>query len=447
MLVVISLTALLAVVAIAVDGGVLLGEKRHAQATADAAALAGASDLFKNWAKYEGSDVNGTAKATALAIADSNGYSNDGTTSTVEIRTAGETYLGGPNAGQPIPQNYFEATVTYYQRRSFSSLFGSGTIPVKARAVARGSWKIPKFGFLVLDPSARSSLSLTGNGLVNVPDGIIWVNSTDDAAVVNTNNGSLTAMELDFAGGISGGGTYTTTPIPDNINYGVPQAADPYAALPAPSVPPDAPKPLKIAKDDPIVTALLANGQLSQTILDAVKNVYLLQPGRYDTTNKLNFQSTDLVIFQQASADGSGIYYLENGLFSQGANLLMDPNTSGGLMFYNAGTGENDKISITGSPNGVVNLSALEAGTYQGVLIFQNRLATQPISITGNGDFSMTGTIYAPNAEVQLTGNGAEQTIGSAIVARYVTVSGNGTINVAYNTGKVAPQRVFQLVE
>ena len=47
--VVLSLSVLMAMLAVVADGGLLLVERRHAQATADAAALAAASDLYENW--------------------------------------------------------------------------------------------------------------------------------------------------------------------------------------------------------------------------------------------------------------------------------------------------------------------------------------------------------------------------------------------------------------
>src|SRR5262245_60402805 len=84
-LVVLSLGAVLFVVAMTVDGGLLLAKRRQTQAAADASALAAAADLFKNWNKNLGKDLQGTAKSNALAIAAGNGFSNDGKTSTVEV--------------------------------------------------------------------------------------------------------------------------------------------------------------------------------------------------------------------------------------------------------------------------------------------------------------------------------------------------------------------------
>src|SRR5439155_15692932 len=96
-LVAVCLIVLLAFVAISVDGGGLLEERRQAQATADAAALAAAEDLFLNYPKNKGLDTGGNAVTKALAIAAANGFSNDGTKSIVTVRSSPQTYLDGPN--------------------------------------------------------------------------------------------------------------------------------------------------------------------------------------------------------------------------------------------------------------------------------------------------------------------------------------------------------------
>src|SRR5262249_5369888 len=143
----VTLTALTGAVALVVDGGILLAERRHAQTTADAAALAAATDLYKNYNTKGGID-GGSAATSARTTASSNGYANDavaanGTSNTprssiVTVQVYPNNYLGGPNAGTMVPKGCAEATVTYYQGRSISNIFGSGSIPLSARAVARG---------------------------------------------------------------------------------------------------------------------------------------------------------------------------------------------------------------------------------------------------------------------------------------------------------------------
>ena len=138
-----TLTALMGIVAIATDGGILLAERRHAQATADAAALSAASDLYLYFKSYGGVDTKGTALQSAIDTLTANGYAGGGSSttansSTYSIQLNPNSYLGGPNAGTKVPAGYAEVTVTYYQPRYFSTVFGGSTIPISARAVARG---------------------------------------------------------------------------------------------------------------------------------------------------------------------------------------------------------------------------------------------------------------------------------------------------------------------
>jgi hypothetical protein len=421
-LVALCLTALIGVLAIAFDGGDLQMEKRHAQATADSAAMAAASVLYENYPQYTGADTPGTAKTAALTEASKNGYTNDGTTSdvTVNIPPASGIYKG--TAG------YAEVLVTFYQQRSFSTIFGSGAIPVRARAVARGAWVAPNAGVLVLDYTGKGTLNDQGNGAATETGAPIIVNSNNASAALDTGNGTMKAPEFDITGGytVSGGGSMITSPIANNILTGVHPTPDPLAYLPVPTAPPA--------------------GTITQTSLGKGNTQYTLTPGSY--SNLPNFGSGDVVIFQQASAGNNGIYYLTSGgLNSQGASLTMDSNTSGGIMIYNAGTGTNDKINITGNSSGTVNLGPLTNGPYTGMTIFQARNASQNMQIAGNGSFTITGTIYGASAQLKVTGNGSVSNIGSQYVTDDLTITGNGNVKISWAGTQVARTRIITLVE
>src|SRR6266542_1276948 len=77
-LIVVSLVGLLGMLAISLEGGLLLTERRNAQATADAAAMAAASDMYYMHFVNLGTDPGGTAKTAAFYTASQNGYTNDG---------------------------------------------------------------------------------------------------------------------------------------------------------------------------------------------------------------------------------------------------------------------------------------------------------------------------------------------------------------------------------
>src|SRR5207249_2591740 len=74
-LVAVCLTALLGVVALAVEGGLLMDNRRRAQAAADAAALAAAGELYQHYRVNQGRD-DGSARAGALATAAADGFAD-----------------------------------------------------------------------------------------------------------------------------------------------------------------------------------------------------------------------------------------------------------------------------------------------------------------------------------------------------------------------------------
>src|SRR5438128_7657786 len=76
---------LISFLAISVDGGVLQDERRHAQATADAAALAGAAVIYEEYPRHEGKDAGGHVRQAVLRCAAQNGYTNDRTNSIVDV--------------------------------------------------------------------------------------------------------------------------------------------------------------------------------------------------------------------------------------------------------------------------------------------------------------------------------------------------------------------------
>ena len=127
--VVLSLSALMAMLAVVADGGLLLVERRHAQATADAAALAAASVL------EPGGSTGTNASASAMAVA-----SPTAAPTTARLRSHGQhvprQLFRRTQCRHAYSTGYAEAIVTWYQQRFFSGIFGSGAIPVSARAVA-----------------------------------------------------------------------------------------------------------------------------------------------------------------------------------------------------------------------------------------------------------------------------------------------------------------------
>src|SRR5262249_21245650 len=133
---------------------------------------------------------------------------------------------------------YVEVLVQYNEPRYFSNVFGTGSIPVQARAVARGAWVVPLGGILALDPTAPGAITASGQGNVTVSGGTVIDDSNNgstNGAMTVSGGGTLTANAFNITGtykGSIGSPGISTAPA-----TGVPPTPDPYYYLPTPTPP------------------------------------------------------------------------------------------------------------------------------------------------------------------------------------------------------------------
>ena len=406
-LVAVSLAVVLAFVAIALDGGMLLEERRQAQATADAAALAAADDLFRNFPQSRGVDLSGNAETRARAIAANNGYSGDGTQSIVTVRTSPETYLGGPNEGNTLPPGYVEVSVQYNHPRYFSAILGQGAIPIPGRAVARGSWAPSNIGIHVLDLHRPSSLYGNGNGVAMIRGAKVIVNS--DSPEAATSNGLvMNADDFKITGGsaTTGSGAFVGP-----IEYGTPPEPDPLRHIPEP---------------DP-------SGMTSRNRIHFSNGTRSISPGVYRGGISVSGQGNLNM--------APGIYYMDGGgfQFTGQGNLVAH-----GVMIYNAPTSNSHNVSISGT--GSISISPPQDGIYKGLTMFQDREATNTMSVQGGGIMDIVGTFYCANAMLDVGGGGSGR-IGSQYVSRFLSIRGNGNLRIDYDPTQAIPRRILQWVE
>jgi uncharacterized membrane protein len=385
---VLGLTAIVGMLALGMDGGRMQEERRRAQATADAAALAAAADLYQNWWTNYGRDVSSSAGGAALSVAADNGYANDGTTSVVTVNIPPTT---GAFAGQ---WSYVEVIAEYRLPGTFGKIFTQQDLPVRARAVARG--RPAKIGLLMLSPNASNALLNKSLALAVVGNPII-VNSTDSQAYNQAGLGLVVASRFDITGNyVNSGGI-----IVGKIYTGVRPTADPLRKLATPNFatsPVQSNKPLVINSALPTV----------------------LKPGTYQ--GGIQIQGFSIVTMTP------GVYILEGGGL-QVDNLATVLGL--GVMIYNTqGAFPAGPISITSL--GKVVLTAPASGMYQGIGIFQDRAVNQPITVSGAGTMACAGTVYAPAADVSLTSILAAglDTLGGAYICNTMQISGIGSINI-----------------
>ena len=240
---------------------------------------------------------------------------------------------------------------------------------------------------LVLSPTAPGALTLSGNASINIP-GAVVVASTSSTALSASGNAQLSASAIDVLGGFAKTGNATFSPAPTT---GV-SMPDPLAGLASPST-------IDLTNDGSVN---LTGG--SQTISQG--------------------------IYAQIKVSGSGRLSLNPGIYIiEGGGLTVTGNASiagSGVTIYNAGSNYPNSGGsfggITLSGNGTFSLSAPTTGTYAGILIFQSRQNTRALSFSGNAMAGMSGTIYAANALLSMSGNASLQ---NPLIVGMLNLSGN----------------------
>ncbi len=114
-------------------------------------------------------------------------------------------------------------------------------------------------------------------------------------------------------------------------------------------------------------------------------------------------------------------------------------------MIFNDPGSNSDVVNVSGS--GSVNWTPPTNGIYQGLSIFQDRDATAPVGISGGGNMYITGTFYAAAALMNITGNGANNYIGSQYISYDLALGGNGNIAINYGNAVIPRTRILKLVE
>jgi len=418
----VCLIGMLAVIALSLDGGLLVNKRRQAQAAADAAALAGASELYKSWFSNKGLDggpvrltgpAAGTIAQFAKDMAKQNGFEDgvDGVTVEVHIPPT-----SGPFTGV---LGHCEVKISCVQKRYFSKIFGpTDDIPIGARAVARGQDSTINNGIIVLNPTEKGSFQTSGGGLVTVGGsaGVI-VDSNNSEAMIANGGGTVTAPYYDVTGvdgyATPGGGSFGGT-----INSGVDPTPDPLRFVPQP---------------DPSTLVTRSTKRITHSSAQTLN----LQPGLYiggiSVSGKGNVNLA------------SGIYYMQGGFSFTGQGSLTGYN----VLIYNDPQSTSDNVNLAGQ--GAITLTPMDSGPYQGISIFQSRTSTyQPaVGVTGNGTAPLfiTGTFYVPKAELDVTGNGTQDTIGSQYISDTLKLGGNGAFNVDWSPTLVPGIRCVWLVE
>jgi len=443
------LPLLLGMVGLAIDGGLLLAAYRQTQNAADTAALSAAYDLLNN---------------LSAASAQTNGANyvqtnNNMAKATVTINVPPSS---GPHAGSA---NFAEALVSYPYQTSFIQLLGVNTNQtIGARAVAGLEGSSTGAGITTLQQSTTSGggnvgITVSGGSTVTV-NGAIVDNATT-ASALNV-SGTVSATSVSVSGGSNAGSgtitSYTTgAPLSPSTNTGV-NYFDAFANLPVPTTS------TGVNPNGGYYGVVAVSGDVSHTFSPGIYFNITVTNGATVTFNPGIYTFAaggSITVTNGATVTfNPGIYVLAGG----GLNVDNTSSVNGsGVMFYNTaksysavpsaasptpitrlndeaapgglGALPNDRgvvnqygsITINAGPGWNVNPSTNSGNTYSGILIFQDRSNTQPITVSGGTSTNPIGTIYAPNTLVNVSSGSFTQLIV-------------GSLNVNGGTTTVNPQ-------
>ena len=352
--------------------------QREIQRQADSAALAGA------YAKAQG----GSPAASATAEINRHSFVTLLGSPTVENAPTTGSYAGNTNAVRVVLQTR--------QALPFSSMF-IGTAPTLTAEATAAVISNGNYCVISLEPTATAGVIMQGNASVTMGCGIA-TNSTAANAVVAGGSSSILATPVAAVGGLQASSNYAsgTTLQPYSITQ-----PDPFASLPAPTLPSCSTK-LNVA---PNATAHVTNA-----------------------SGVTCYRGMDL---KGTVSFDPGVYYVDGSSFSAGSQAAIIGAGVTFILTSNNATSNPASIAtvdINGGAN--IQLTAPASGTYAGVLFYQDRRAQDSgaNNINGNASSILQGAVYMPSQEVSFSGNSGMTTQCVQIVSRRVTFTGSNTI-------------------
>lgn len=390
----VGIITLLGFTALAIDGGRLYGERRHAQGIADTSSLTGALYIAQQQGAITSSILD-SARNSAIFRASSNGYSSDGrTTVDVSITRKGSYYFVRTEIHSAVDPVI--AQIVY-----------NGPLNVKVVSVAR-VYKLPTsssgHALYAMNKTKKNTLEFSGNGEITVNGSGIYSNSNHATNSITFGGSSVTIID-DLANAVGGINVAGDVFNPDgttftDYNSPVEQSDNPY--IPTPDC------------------SGLGPGVKSKTGSD----VYFT-PGTYGGISE---NGHDTYHFAPGMYCIDGAFTTKNGVF-EGDNVFFyvktgDVSLAGNVRFYAPTNGA--AIDNSGE-------------NWNGMLLY---IGLGSLTINGNPDSDYRGTVYVPTENngapaCKLNGTSDSEGFAMQLMCDTIQINGNGTLLIEYNEAYV----------
>lgn len=396
-LVAVVMVGVLLLLSLAVNVGFLFVGRLGAQQAADAAALASAVVLTQGGSSAQ-------AVSAAVTSAAHNGYAT-GPSTTVTVNHP-------PRSGSRAGDAWSVEVVVTSSVAPLLPVFGGGPLTVSARGVGGPVRAKTTDAIVALGRGKEKALKASGNSVIRVLGGDIFINSSHSTAAEVSGNAVVTAPghAIRVVGGVKG-----TNWIPAPITGAAPQI-DPFGAYPKPSTAglgaaQSCCSPTQVTISPGIYSSMKIDGPVTM-----LPGIYILQGGGLEVKATGSLSGTEVLLFNttkeypEARDDDKG----ECGdmKFSDGSAVLSPPST----------------------------------GPYHGMVLFQDPACDKDVKLKGHASVTLTGTVYAPRAKVSVTGT-ADLSVSQQIVAEQVELKGTGTYTVTFDPNRSARALVPGLAE
>jgi hypothetical protein len=407
----IMLPVLIGIVGLAIDTTYMILAYQQLQVAADAAALAGATQLNTLLNPRPGTPVPPISSVYTAAenVANHNvaGYAYVVLRQNVPNDAGGDVVIGqynpstlaftatllNPNAVKVVARRDGNVSPPGPLALLFGPIFGVNTVSMNRQATAALN-VAPSV--LVLSPSAPQALNISGGASLSSPGSAVQVDSVAGNAASISGASSIQATGLNVVGNLSHLGTGTLPP----IATGVSPVTDPLLTIPVPAL------------GNNLGSINVTGGQLQ-----------VLTPGYYSGGITISGTGSVMLLPGNYVLGGAGLQVTGSGAL-----------TALQVMLYITGAGQ---LNLSSSGQILLTPDQSASGTYSGLVIFQDRSNAQPATINGPGTLAINGVIYLPAAAAALTGQG--DTFGSELIANTLTIAGTGTVRFNSAGGPIPP--------
>ena len=417
-----AMVGLIGFSALAIDGGRVLSDRRHAQNAADTAAFAAAL------AKVNGENFTAAAQARAT----SNGY-DGGAASDVQVNNPP---VSGPFSCASSPATcgeYIQVIITSYVPTTFARVIGRQQVTNVVEAVARAQTNVssPLHGgaaMVALKPDG-TGFQGSGNGFLDVNGSGIFSNSDDACSMVftgtidfyvDTSYATASPGTICKTGGVDLNGPTTSgsqVPYPPT-EYNVPPptvTCSGPGSIVGNQIFPGNHGSLNLSGDYEFMPGNHCfSGSVRFTGGDITANDvnFRIDGGDFSTNGNSSFTCSNMMVY---GVGGSGMSFNGNG-----------NNTCTGVTFYMESGG------VTWNGNVSNDFSAPTTGNYDGLLVYSPYGNSSDIVINGNSGSEFTGSIIGISAPIAVNGNSYSNGLHTMIIGYEIAYTGNGDTTIEF---------------